>query len=435
MAFDVEEIDHLAAGLLETGMAPAAAVALTTPETTLLARTYGAASPAELWPIGSIGKSFTAVIALRLVEEGLLDLHAPVTDYVPWLSVRSRFGPITTHDLLTHTAGVIESSDLAPASTYDVIALAEGETGFAPGTHRHYSNVGYRAVGVILETVTGSSYQELVQRHVLDRLGLSSTAAVMVHDTRRRLPGGNVPFYDDRPWDLAHGLAPAPWVESAEADGCLCCSPEDLVTYLRALWTGSELLSPASLAAMKQARPPQEAGAEGYGYGLQIHADGFGHSGDMLGYVSHMRADTATGLGVVAFANGIGGAWYLGEGALAIAEGREPPELDATPAPALVDDGTCPQRWRPFLGRFRSHNPWLPTFSIAANGGSLIAGTEWMNGSERLPLAPLDAGGFRVGEADWSPERMRFDTIIDGRAQRAVYSGTPYCRAFTDARR
>jgi len=58
-----------------------------------------------------------------------------------------------------------------------------------------------------------------------------------------------------------------------------------------------------------------------------------------------------------------------------------------------------------------------------------------MNGSERLPLTPIDAGGFRVGEADWSPERMRFDTIIDGRAQRAVYSGTPYYRAFTDARR
>jgi CubicO group peptidase (beta-lactamase class C family) len=263
VAFDVEDIDHLAAGLLETGMAPAAAVALTTPETTLLARTYGSAPPSALWPIGSIGKSFTAVIALRRVEQGLLDLHAPVTDYVPRLSVRSRFGPITTHDLLTHTAGVVESSDLAPASTYDVIALAEGETGFAPGTHRHYSNVGYRAVGVILEWVTGSPHEELVQRHVLDRLGLTSTAAVMVHDTRRRLPGGNVPFYDDRPWELAHGLAPAPWVESAEADGCLCCSPEDLATYLRALWTGSELLSPASLAAMKQARPPQDAERRG----------------------------------------------------------------------------------------------------------------------------------------------------------------------------
>jgi hypothetical protein len=176
---------------------------------------------------------------------------------------------------------------------------------------------------------------------------------------------------------------------------------------------------------MKPAQAPHEYEGEGYGYGLEIHDDGFGHSGDMLGYVAHTR------LGVVAFANGIGGAWYLGEAALALAAGREPPELDTTPSQPLVDDGTCPQEWRPFLGRFRSHNPWLPTFSVASRDGGLIAGTEWLNGSDRLPLTPLDGHRFRVGEPDWSPERMHFDTIIDGRAQRAVYSGTPYYRAFT----
>jgi hypothetical protein len=135
---------------------------------------------------------------------------------------------------------------------------------------------------------------------------------------------------------------------------------------------------------------------------------------------------------VVAFANGIGGAWYLGEAALAIAAGRTPPELDTTPSPPLVDDGTGPPEWRPFIGRFARTNPWLPTFSIASRSGGLAAGTEWLNGSERLPLTPLDGNRFRVGEVDWSPERMHFDTIIDGRPHRAVYSRTPYYRAFTD---
>jgi hypothetical protein len=76
---------------------------------------------------------------------------------------------------------------------------------------------------------------------------------------------------------------------------------------------------------MKTAHPPHEDESEPYGYGLEIHDNGFGHGGDMLGYVSHMRADSAPGLGVVAFANGFGGAWLLGEGVLAIAMGREPP--------------------------------------------------------------------------------------------------------------
>jgi CubicO group peptidase (beta-lactamase class C family) len=415
---DREAIDGLAARVLESGVAPGLALALTDRERTLLACTYGAASPADLWPIASIGKSFAAAIALRLAEEGLLDLDAPVSEYVPWLSLPGPGGPVTVHHLLTHTAGLVESSDLAPASNYDVVALAGAERGYAPGEHRHYSNVGYRAVGVILERVTGLPYGELVQRHVLDPLGLRASSPVMVHETRRRLPGGHVPLYDDRPWRPEHGLVPGPWVEAFEADGCSCCTAGELARFLRALWGGERLLSSASLAAMKR-----------HEYGLEIDAEGFGHGGDMLGYVSHMRADTAAGVGVVAFANGIGGAWWLGEGALAIATGRPLPEPDLTPAPPLVDDGTCPREWAPFPGRFRSHNPWLPTFLIAARDGRLVLGTDWTNGSERLPLAPAGEACFRVGEEEWTPERVRFDEEIDGLAQRAVLSGSPYYRA------
>jgi CubicO group peptidase (beta-lactamase class C family) len=146
---DPSAIDSLAARVLESGVAPAVALAVTDPDRTLLARAYGATSPDALWPVASIGKSFTAVVALQLVEEGLLDLNVPITEYVPWLSVRTSGGPITLHHLLTHTAGLVQSSDVAPASNYDVVALAGTETGYAPGEHRHYSNIGYRAVGVI----------------------------------------------------------------------------------------------------------------------------------------------------------------------------------------------------------------------------------------------------------------------------------------------
>ena len=110
------------------------------------------------------------------------------------------------------------------------------------------------------------------------------------------------------------------------------------------------------------------------------------------------------------------------------AAGREPPAPDPTPEPALEDDGTCPREWTAFPGRFRTHNPWLPTFAVAAREGGLVLGTDWLNGSERFPLTPLDAAGFRVGEPDWTPEWVRFDTVVDGLAQRAVYSGTPYYR-------
>jgi hypothetical protein len=128
---------------------------------------------------------------------------------------------------------------------------------------------------------------------------------------------------------------------------------EDLAAWLRALWGGGALLSRKSLAAMKTSQPPHDGGA-GYGYGLDLHDDGFGHDGDMLGYVSYMRADTTTGLGVVAFANGFGGAWWLGEAGRAVVAGREPPELDLAPEEPLADDGSCPPEWEGFTGRFRA---------------------------------------------------------------------------------
>ena len=144
---DRSAIDGLAARVLASGVAPAVALAVTDRDRTLLACTYGEASPDALWPVASVGKSFTAVVGLQLVDEGVLDLHEPVTRWVPWLSVRTPGRPITLHHLLTHTAGLIESSDVAPASNHDVVALAGAETAYAPGQHRHYSNIGYRAVG------------------------------------------------------------------------------------------------------------------------------------------------------------------------------------------------------------------------------------------------------------------------------------------------
>ena len=82
------------------------------------------------------------------------------------------------------------------------------------------------------------------------------------------------------------------------------------------------------------------------------------------------------------------------------------------------------------VGRYRAHNPWLPTFAIAAGDGALVLGTDWMNGSYRIALTALDDDLFRVGDEPWTPERLRFDTLIDGAHQRAILSGTPYYRAF-----
>jgi CubicO group peptidase (beta-lactamase class C family) len=428
---DMDAVDTLAARILATGVTPAAALAITDRECTLAVRTYGDAAPNCLWQLGSISKSMTAAVALQLVEEGSLDLQVPVTAYLPWLRVQSRFRPFSIHHLLTHTAGIIRGSEIATASNYDVIALAETEAAFEPGAHFWYSNVGYRVVGMVLEAVTGQPYPVLVQSRVLDRLGMRHSSPVIVNDLRRRLPPGHSAFYDDRPWQPEHGLAPATWIESAEADGSVCCTTEELAVWLRAIWNEDErLLCPASFAAMKA--PLVEDDQEGgmYGYGLVVADGRFGHGGGMIGYQSELLADLQTGLGAVAFANGIGGAEELCHGALRLARGETPLDPSPKPAEPMRDDGSCPSAWRPYLGHYRSHNAWCTNFRVVAKDGVLLFGWDCYH-SERHPLTPVGADIFRVGEHPWSPERLRFDTVLEGHAQRADLSGAVFYRAFT----
>jgi CubicO group peptidase (beta-lactamase class C family) len=189
-----------------------------------------------------------------------------------------------------------------------------------------------------LEAVTRQPYGDLIKRRIFDRLGLSDSAPTTTHAIRTRVPPGHAPRFDDRPWRPEHGLVPAPWVESAEADGCSCCTVEELAAFARALWReDGSLLSAASFNALKTSWPPDEGWA--YGYGLELEPRGFGHGGDMLGHVSHVRVDVESGLGVVACANG-----FAGMNRALVCPVQEPVEPQALRRPWLA-----PKSEQPFV--------------------------------------------------------------------------------------
>jgi D-alanyl-D-alanine carboxypeptidase len=185
-------------------------------------------TPAELFELGSIGKTFTAVLLLQLHEEGEVDLNAPVRRYLPWFEVSSAYEPITVHHLLTHTGGIVMGSDASADSRFDVWALRESETGFPPGERFHYSNVGYRTLGYVLEEITGSPYPELLQERILEPLGMAATDPAVTAETRRRLAVGYERWYDDRPPRRQDPWVPAPWLETSTADGSLAERPRIL---------------------------------------------------------------------------------------------------------------------------------------------------------------------------------------------------------------
>jgi len=88
----------------------------------------------------------------------------------------------------------------------------------------------------------------------------------------------------------------------------------------------------------------------------------------------------------------------------------------------------APAEWANYVGHYRSHSPWLSNFRVVLRKGALIQITPDGTGT---PLAPMPDGSFCVGSEAHSPERLRFESVVDGQALRATLSGHPYYRAFT----
>ncbi len=264
-------------------------------------------SAGHLFEIGSIGKTFTAIAVLQAVEKGLLDLHTPILEYLPWFEVRPGFDPITAHHLLTHSAGLIEGTDFSTDARSEVWALRERETGYAPGEYFYYSNVGYKALGLLLEAVAGQPYPQLIRSGILEPLEMQNSAALITHKLRPRLAKGYMPLYDDRPFHRSHPLVPAPWLETDTADGCIASTAKDMAKFMRMLLNRGQgpngpLLSQESFELLTHPHIAQDEDWS-YGYGLNVFEhEGYahiGHAGDMPGYEAYMWMDLDNGLGSI----------------------------------------------------------------------------------------------------------------------------------------
>jgi D-alanyl-D-alanine carboxypeptidase len=408
---------------------PGLAVAVTDREKTLHTFHLGYAdvaarapvTPDTLFEIGSISKSFTALALLQLQEAGRVDLHAPVTRYLPWFEVRSRFAPITLHHLLTHTAGLTYGQDCTPTGFSEVWALRDTEAGASPGTFFHYSNSGYKTLGLVLEAVTGLTCGEVVRQRVLEPLGMSATDPVITHDTRRRLAVGYSPLYDDRPAPRAAPLAPALWLETETGDGAIASTADDMAAYVRLLLNGGRgpqgrLLSEASFAQWTQsAIQAEEAPHETYyGYGLDISQQAghacLGHTGGMVGYMAAMLADMEAGLGVIVLASGRQGVKETAQAALRILQGQAADDL--TPAEHV-------EKAEEYAGTYRSGERSL---TVEAEAARLYL----RHGGERITLeAATGDDQFHVLHPDFDRFLLRFGREA-GRVVEAFYGSDWY---------
>ena len=400
-----------------------------------------------LFEIGSISKGFTCALLLQAQEAGLVDIDKPLEEYLPWFEVRSRFRPISIRDLMTHTGGIVSGTDFSGESAFEVWSLRETEATAEPGTWFHYSNVGYKALGLVLASVHRQPYHEALRDRLLRPLGMAESESSITHDTRQRLAVGYEPFYDDRAPRREDGLVPATWVETASADGSIAASARDMAAWLRFLITGglgepgTRLLGTSSMEEMLS--PLVESDEPGFSYGLGVsisQVDGHryaSHGGGMIGYHAHMACDLDEGLGAIVLANGDGPWQELTFHALAVlrAERSGSPEPAFTVRPSVRTDpvtGDEPDSWAlPFVGHYRTYNPWCSNLRVYGRAGQLWASYAMDDVSQDAPLERLPDGGFRLGSDERSPERLRFDTLIDGKAVRATLSGCALYRTFT----
>lgn len=254
--------------------------------------------------IGSVSKTFSSVVLLQLVDEGRLELDAPVNRYLPGLLPDDR---ITVRHLLTHRSGLAEYTEAMFAKTvpgFEAVrnrvftyrelvdlALAEPRT-TEPGAAYKYSNANFVVVGMLIENATGTSVAQQYERRIFKPLNLRHTS--YVHPLTR-IEGTHVRGY------LHPDEAGAPLVDSteqtvswAQSAGAVISDPADLNTFTTALMRGG-LLSPRMLDAMTTVTPTDTTQTRFYGLGLRRYdlscgTQVFGHTGTVQGFYTYAFA-------------------------------------------------------------------------------------------------------------------------------------------------
>jgi CubicO group peptidase (beta-lactamase class C family) len=210
-----------------------------------------AAGPNTIYRVGSISKLFTTLAAMQLVEQGKLDIDKPIRNYLPEISIKSRFPetrPITPRTLMTHHSGL--PSDLQkgmwsskPENFRSVVEKMKGEyVANPPDTVFAYSNLGMTILGVTVAEVSGKEFGAYMSQNVLGPLNMANSA--FAADCDRSSAAAKAYRKDD--------AADEPGLRDVPAGG-LNSTVVDLSRFMQMVFAGGrsggkELLKPETLA-------------------------------------------------------------------------------------------------------------------------------------------------------------------------------------------
>jgi len=332
---------------------------------------YGdvATDPADLqYRIGSITKTFTAVLALQLVRDGRLDLDEPASRFLGEVGYADR----SLRALLSHASGMQSEPngswwERTAGVTWEQLVAANDGSGavFPDGQQFHYSNLGYALLGEVVARVLDQPWMDAVRDRILEPLGLRRTSYL---PEGRAAQGWSVDPYAGtltaEPATDTGAMAPA---------GQLWSTVEDLGRYAAFLGTGHPGvldLSWLELASHPQAGE-QHAGLEsGHGAGFQLMRGGsgmlVGHSGSMPGFLAACFVDRARRTGSVLLCNATTGVF---PGLLARDLLEELERCEPTLPPAWRPTAEVPTALADTLGVWHWGNT---PYVVALDGGELV---------------------------------------------------------------
>jgi len=292
-----EKIDGLLAAIPGKDL-PGVAVVVLRDGAVVHSRAYGLAS-VELgvpnttrtrFRLASVSKSFTALAVLQLVEQARLRLDDTLDRFVPDFVGGER---ITIHQLLTHTAGLPDfvSFDEAKKQPRDS----------PPGARLNYSNVGYVALGRVIEKVTGKSYESHLREAILAPLGMVDTGV----DRRQALEKGRAAGYVIGP---EGGFVNADYTDTSSdpAAGGLYSTAEDMTRWIQALVAG-RIVAPTTFDKATSPVTLPDGHRGGYGYGFMLAPfrglREIAHGGDISGFNTYFALYPDERLAVIALSN------------------------------------------------------------------------------------------------------------------------------------
>jgi CubicO group peptidase (beta-lactamase class C family) len=256
---------------------------------------FGAASGDTPFVIGSVSKSVTALAILQLVEQGLVELDAPVTDYIDWFTTADSTAPITVRHLLNQTSGLSTLDGSRDVFTPEISleervrSIENYELASEPGAEFNYSNLNYAILGLIVQEVSGLDYGKFVEEEIFAPLGMNHSYSDFAQARADGLAQGTITVLGF-PISLRHTAIPG-----FAPDGYLISTAADMAAYARfqmgdGSFKGRRLISAESMALMHTPAAPSQGGEhlDHYAMGWRTGSiDGqplIGHDGNTFGF-------------------------------------------------------------------------------------------------------------------------------------------------------